>query len=51
MRTIVDLFLLQKVTIVVSGLVRGRLVSDVKESELEFAMGKGRKLRSLKDLG
>jgi len=30
--------------------VGSRLVSDVEESELEFAMGKGRRLRSLKDL-
>ena len=28
-----------------------RLVADIKESEREFAMGKGRRLRSLKDLG
>lgn len=27
-----------------------RLVSDVEESELGFAMGKGRRLRSLEDL-
>ena len=31
--------------------VGSRLVSDVEESELEFAKGKGRRLRSLKDLG
>lgn len=27
-----------------------RLVSDIEKSELEFAFGKGRRLRSLKDL-
>ena len=31
--------------------VESQLVSDVEESELEFAMGKGRRLRSLEDLG
>lgn len=30
--------------------VENQLVSEVEESEREFAMGKGRRLRSLKDL-
>jgi len=30
--------------------VESRLVEDVKESEREFAMGKGRRLHSLRDL-
>lgn len=30
--------------------LENRMVSDIKESEREFAAGRGRKLRSLKDL-
>jgi len=41
---------LRKFIATINGLVENQLADDVKESEMEFAMGKGRKLRSLKDL-